>query len=328
MSRAAGDITVIIPCLNAAATLPAAIESALNQTVPPREILLIDDHSTDRSVAVAQAYGDVVRVFTNPAHGTGPARNLGVREARGQYIAFVDADDLIEPTKHERQLAILEQAGPYAVAHTGASFFFDDASRPPYLRPSGAAATGRCTQVIFESNPVCGASSMLARSTILELGNYDPDLWGTDDFYMSLAASTRCTFHYVPEPLYHIRCHGTQMSNRRLKMVYHHWLAQERFRLRFPEAFAVLPAESIRDYMIEPVLRNVRDAYWRRTADGYALLLKLAHTLAPDDPITSTLWRRRWCPLWVLKWCDRLKQKATAPGALDSDGDDLGRCTP
>jgi glycosyltransferase involved in cell wall biosynthesis len=328
MSRTAGDITVIIPCLNAAATLPAAIESVLQQTVPPREILLIDDHSTDASVAVAKSYGDIVRVLTNPAHGTGPARNLGVREARGQYIAFVDADDLIAPTKHERQLAILEKTGPHAVVHTGASFFYDDASRPPYLRPSSAAATGRCTQVIFEANPVCGASSMLARSTILALGNYDPDLWGTDDFYMSLAASTCCEFHYLPEPLYQIRRHATQMSNRRLKMVYHHWLAQERFRLRFPEAFAALPAESVRDYMVEPVLRNIREAYWRRNRDGYRPLLQLARTLAPDDPTTRTLWRRRWCPLFLLMCCDRLLSRAATERTSPPKIDDLEGCTP
>lgn len=307
MSLSTADVSVIIPCLNAEATLAEAIESALGQTAPPREILVIDDHSTDRSVAVAKPFGPIVRILSNPGHGTGPARRLGVLEARGKYVAFVDADDVLDGVKHERQLEILERNDPHTHVHTGATLFYDEPGRPSSPRASAAEATGRCTRVIFEKNPICGASTMLARSTILHLGNYDPDLWGTDDFYMSLAASTCCELVYLPEPLYHIRCHRGQMSNRRLRMVYHHWLAQERFRLRFPAAFSTLPAESVRQYMIEPVLQAARQAYWRRDSDGYRRVLRLAHTLAPHDPQIQTLWRRRWCPLAALRFWDRLR---------------------
>lgn len=335
MSCSTADLTVIVPCLNAEATLAEALRSVTNQTAPPAEILVIDDRSTDRSTAIARSFGPIVRVLANPGRGPGAARRLGVLEARSKYIAFVDADDRVDPSKHERQLAVLERQGPHTVVHTGATLFFDEPGRPPYLRDSGAAATGRCTRVIFETNPICGASCMLARSTILELGNYDAALSGTEDFGMSLAASTCCEFVYLPEPLYHVRRHATQLTSRRLRMVYYHWLAQEHFRLQFPAEFAALPAESISRFMIAPVLQATKEAYWQRNADGYATSLRLARQLAPADPVIRMLWRRRWFPLSLLKLYDRLAQNArgfrprirTHPTGPRANAHDLPRCT-
>jgi hypothetical protein len=125
------------------------------------------------------------------------------------------------------------------------------------------------------------------------------------------------------------------MSHRKLRMVYNHWLAQERFRLRFPRAFGDLPGESVRRYMIEPVLQAVRAAYWQRNADGYRMLLKLARRLAPEDGGVAMLWRRRWCPLSALRLRDRLTQRALresqGPAGGSREGyahevDDLASC--
>jgi len=236
-----------------------------------------------------------------------------VTEARGTYIAFVDADDVIEPTKHEQQLAVLENNDPYTLVHTGSVAFWPDKSRPDLVRAGAERATGRCTRIVFEDNPICGASTMLRRSVILELGNYDFDLIGTEDFYMSLAASTRCDFVYLPEPLYRMRRHPGNITNRKAHMAYHHWLAQERFRQMYPDAFAQLPAESVQSSMIEPVLRTVKEAYWRRESVGYRRLLKLAVELAPEDPEIQQLWRRRQWPMWALRMWDRLPRRRMTP---------------
>ncbi|HOB72997.1 MAG TPA: glycosyltransferase family 2 protein [Phycisphaerae bacterium] len=312
MSLSSADISVIIPCLNAERTLGAALESVFNQTVPPREVLVIDDASTDGSVRVARSFGPRVRVLPNPAHGTGPARRLGVQEAKGKYIAYVDADDLLEPLKHERQLKVLERSDIHTYVHTGAWVFFDDPARPAVLRDSAAHASGRCTAVVFEHNPICGPSIMVARQVILEVGNYDPDLWGTDDYYMSLACSTCCDFVYLPEPLYRLRRHTGNMSNRRARMMYHHWLAQERWRQRFPEAYAALPAEVLAR-CTAGILYATRRAYWERESNGYRQLLKLARQLAPDDPQIRAQWRRRWVPMSALRLWDRTTQFLNRP---------------
>lgn len=311
MKESVAPVTVIIPCFNMADTLAEAIESVLAQTAPPLEVLLIDDKSTDRSVAVASGFEPRVRVLRNPSKGQGAARRFGVTEARGTYIAFVDADDAIEPTKHEKQLAILENSDPYTLVHTGSVAFWPDQSRPDLVRTGGERATGCCTQVVFESNPICGASTMMRRSVISELGNYDPDLIGTEDFGMSLVASTRCDFVYLPEPLYRMRRHTGNITNRKAHMAYHHWLAQERFRRKCPDAFAQLPAESVQQYMIEPILRTVKEAYWQRESDGYQRLLRLALALAFEDTEIQKLWRRRRVPMWALRAWDRLSRSVS-----------------
>jgi hypothetical protein len=96
-------------------------------------------------------------------------------------------------------------------------------------------------------------------------------------------------------------------------MAYYHWLAQERFRQRFPELFAQIPDESVQRYMIEPVLHAVRDAYWRRDSDDYRRLLQLARQLAPDDPDIRHCWRRRRVPMSLLRVWDRLSPSPREP---------------
>ena len=307
-------ISVIIPCRNAAAWLGEAIESVRAQTVRPMEIVLVDDASTDDSVAIARSFGPIVRVVQSRGRGCNAARYTGVLESRGQYIAFVDADDRLAPAKHERQLAVLEASDPFTIVHTGSLNFWEDGSRPPRERSGADQAVGRCTRVIFERNPICGASVMAHRSTVLALGNYDPEVVMAGDYHLSLVASSRCTFACVPEPLYHIRRHAFNSTNRLSMKAYYHWLAQEKFRLACPEAFAELPAESIRTYMQEPVIRAVKEAYWRRDAHYYAPLLRLAIRLAPDDPELRLMARRRWIPMSLLRLHDRLTAGRTCQG--------------
>jgi hypothetical protein len=308
-------VSVIVPCLNAEDTLAEAISSVLEQTVPPLEVLVVDDGSEDRSVAIAASFGSQVRVLQNDIGGPGAARRIGVSEARGEYIAFVDADDAVDCTKHEKQLGVLTRSDPHTLVHTGAMIFWSDDRQPPTERPGGEQARGRCLQAVFERNPVCGASSMLRRSVILELGNYDPDLFGTEDFGMSLMAASCCEFVYLPEPLYRIRRHSSNLSGRPCHMAYMHWLAQERFRERRCEAFAQLPADSLRTYMVEPVLRAVTEAHWRRDTEDYSQLLKLAHALAPEDPEIRRLWHKRWIPMGALRAWDRVSSGSGAATA-------------
>lgn len=103
-------ISVVIPAYNAASTIAAAIESALAQTRPPDEIIVVDDGSKDDTASVVERFGTAVRLVRQANAGCGQARNTGVREARGSWLAFLDADDTWLPTKLERQVP--ETANP------------------------------------------------------------------------------------------------------------------------------------------------------------------------------------------------------------------------
>ena len=98
-------VTIGIPCFNAAQFIKTAIESALSQTYPNCEVIVVDDGSTDTSLVVASAFGDRVNVIRRGRQGGNYARNTILQEARGEWIQFLDADDRLEPEKIAQQFA-------------------------------------------------------------------------------------------------------------------------------------------------------------------------------------------------------------------------------
>lgn len=111
----AAAVSVVIPARNAARFLAAALASVRAQTRPVAEILVVDDGSTDATARIAEELG--ARVVCQPAAGAAVARNRGATEATGDWLAFLDADDLWTPEKTARQLAWLE-------AHPGVPLVF------------------------------------------------------------------------------------------------------------------------------------------------------------------------------------------------------------
>ncbi len=110
-------VSILIPCHNAAPWLAATLESALAQTHPRTEIILVDDGSTDDSLSVARAFSSRgIHVVTQTNSGASAARNHALRLAHGDYIQFLDADDLLAPDKITRQLARLSTAPLNAIA--------------------------------------------------------------------------------------------------------------------------------------------------------------------------------------------------------------------
>src|ERR1700760_1597013 len=102
------SVTVVIPAYNAEAWVGDAIRSALNQTCPPGEIIVVDDGSSDATASRAAEYP--VRVIRQSNAGPGAARTTGIRASSGEWIALLDADDCWLPSKLERQLPLLSLA--------------------------------------------------------------------------------------------------------------------------------------------------------------------------------------------------------------------------
>ncbi len=95
-------VSVIIPAYNAAATLAGTIDSVLAQTLKDFEIICVDDGSTDATLAIIKEYGDCVRLIEQANSGPAAARNNGARNSSGEYLAFLDADDIWKPQFLER----------------------------------------------------------------------------------------------------------------------------------------------------------------------------------------------------------------------------------
>jgi glycosyltransferase involved in cell wall biosynthesis len=120
-------VSIIIPCFNAERWIEYAVESALSQTWPEIEIIVVNDGSTDKSLSVlARLAGPRVTVVDQPNRGASSARNVGLLRAKGQFIQFLDADDLLSPTKIGNQVRQLLDAGPTAVSTARWARFRDD----------------------------------------------------------------------------------------------------------------------------------------------------------------------------------------------------------
>jgi glycosyltransferase involved in cell wall biosynthesis len=129
-------VSIIVPCHNATRWLAETLESALAQTWPHREILVIDDGSRDDSAAVADRFASRgVRVLTQPNRGAAAARNAGLRQARGDYVQFLDADDLLAPDKLERQVRLLRERGDDCIATCAWGRFTSDPAGSPLAEP-------------------------------------------------------------------------------------------------------------------------------------------------------------------------------------------------
>lgn len=99
-------VSIVIPCFNAERTIAEAIQSGLDQTYEQREIIVIDDGSTDRSLEIIQSFGNWIRWETGPNRGGNHARNQGIQISQGEFIQFLDADDLLYPNKLEVMMPV------------------------------------------------------------------------------------------------------------------------------------------------------------------------------------------------------------------------------
>ena len=125
-TRSVGLISVVIPAYNAEKTIEKAIQSAIGQTYPDIEVIIIDDCSQDGSVKIAVDYAkkdDRIRVLQNRTNmGVAFSRNRGVEAARGDWIAFLDSDDRWDMSKLEKQAVLLEQNPSCPLCFTGSAF--------------------------------------------------------------------------------------------------------------------------------------------------------------------------------------------------------------
>ena len=118
-------ISVVIPTYNCGALIPEALDSIFAQTFTDFEVIVVDDGSTDNTRDVVSRYREDIRYIYQNNKGVSAARNAGIKEARGQYIAFLDADDLWLPEKLASQMRVMTQSDAIGIVACGL-FCIDD----------------------------------------------------------------------------------------------------------------------------------------------------------------------------------------------------------
>ena len=201
-------LSVIIPTYNRAAMVRAAVDSALRQSVPPHEVLVCDDGSTDNTLALLRTvFADApkVKVLSLPHSGLpAAARNAGIAAASGEWLGFLDSDDVWLPEKTARQWAAI-QAHP-AIGLVCANAFvaghgFDPHLRPTLLRhvPPGEVTLAR----LLEENVVITSSALVKRTLLVAVGAFSArqELRSVEDYELWLRMATLAPVHYLGDPL-------------------------------------------------------------------------------------------------------------------------------
>ena len=209
-------ISIVITCYNYANYVADAIFSALGQTYENFEIIIVNDGSTDNSEEVISRFLDDPRIkyIKQKNAGQANAKNTGIRNAKGDFMAFLDADDMWEPDKLEKQVRLFNNPN-VGVVYSRARYIdgngnpLDFKLQNKYLRPR----SGKVTEWLIFDNFVPFSSSVVRRECFEKVGLFDESLKMGIDWDLWLRISVHYEFDYVDEPLLLYRMgHVGQMS--------------------------------------------------------------------------------------------------------------------
>jgi len=287
--------SIIIPCYNKRAYVAAAIESALAQT-HPCELIVVDDGSSDGSLEEVRRFDGRIRWETGPNRGGSAARNRGLELARGDWIQFLDADDILPEDKIATQIAALASAGEDAMAFCPWARFHDDGRMEPpdprpYWRdhPDGASLL---VDMWYRGGFFPPHAWLMRRSLTDRVGGWNEALTGDDDgefFGRLLLAAGEVRFCADTRVLYRDPPDGSVSRNTSLKSARSFWTAFETVAERLLEA---RPDRAARKACLS---RARRTGYaWRDVPEVLDRAATFERVHWQFDLSPSLPWKARW----------------------------------
>lgn len=203
-------VSVIVPAYNAEGTIDRAVASVLSQTMTDLEVLVCDDGSTDGTAAKLAACGDGrLRVLRQENRGRGAARNRALAEARGHYVALLDADDWWLPTKLAGDVSLLDSQPDDMLVF--ANLYVMNRAGHLYRTMNGkwtVAHSGRVFPLLLQGNFVPTSTVTLPRRVALAVGGFDPSLVRGQDWEWLLRLAARVPFRYRNEVVGYYDAHS------------------------------------------------------------------------------------------------------------------------
>ena len=208
-------ISVIIPAYNVGQYLAAAINSALQQTRAPDEIIVVDDGSTDKTPEVAKSFGGRVKYLRQENAGPAAARNLGIREAKCEWVAFLDGDDLWLPW-HLSEVMKVKARYPDAALFCGRTIDIDEDFRYPGQKRPVVARKMPLGEFV-RCNPVATSTVVVRKDAVISTGGFDPAFRGPEDYdlWMRIAADYHIIYIDIPLVRYRNRPGSLSMDDRK-----------------------------------------------------------------------------------------------------------------
>ena len=212
-------ISVIIPVYNGEKYIGEAIDSLLNQELNHKytiEIIVVDDGSTDRTPIILENYRDQIKIFKQHNRMSAHARNYGLLHSTGDFIAYLDGDDIAHPDRLQKQLDALVDNPDCAMVCSAINYIDDQGNNMGGRKVNKVDLIDLCF-----SNPVPMSTIMHRRNTLKTIGNFDPDSLAWDwDLVVRFAAHSH--FIILDEALVSYRLHSQNTSKSRKRHYHYH----------------------------------------------------------------------------------------------------------
>jgi glycosyltransferase involved in cell wall biosynthesis len=284
-------ISVIIPVYNGEKTIRETIESVLNQSFSDFELIVINDGSQDSTLDVLGSIQDPrLKVFSYPNSGVSASRNRGFSHTVGEFIAFLDADDLWTPDKLEAQLKALQENPDAAVAYSWTDFIDETGQFLGHGSHRTVNGDVYAELLLFDFLDN-GSNPLIRRQALTEVGNFDKEVAGAEDWDMWFRLAAHYHFVAVPSPQILYRVYTTSMSSNTSKMEAASLRVLERAYKQAPKSLQVFKKQSfayLYKYLIfkslqgSPRRQRSREAikilwnYIRKEPSLYRIHLKLS----------------------------------------------------
>lgn len=204
--------SVVVPAYNSSRWIERTVASALAQTLPDIEVIVVDDGSTDDTADRLSAFGDRLTLIRQANAGVAAARNAGAARATGGHIAFLDSDDVWSPDKLERQVALFDEDPDVVLVHCGVREI--DENDLPITGQVLRGTTGDVHRdLVLQRSAIRGGGSgaVFARWAFDAVGGFDPRFSTSADWHLWLRITRLGPVAMVPEPLLDYRIHGSSM---------------------------------------------------------------------------------------------------------------------
>jgi glycosyltransferase involved in cell wall biosynthesis len=206
-------VSAVIPVYNGERFLAETIESVLTQTYPNIECIVVNDGSTDGTAEVAKSFGDKIRYFEKQNGGVSSTRNFGIERASGDYVAFLDADDLWLSVKVEKQMAFYCEHDDLGLVFTGS---YDVNEQKGILRENAVKSHEALIEEVLLLGSATGripTTAIVPKSILNLVGKFDEQLSTSADADYICRLAREAKIAGVPEPLALYRVHGNQMHH-------------------------------------------------------------------------------------------------------------------
>lgn len=191
-------VSIVIPVHNGEKYIKESIDSCLGQTYKNIEIIVVDDESEDNTLNILKDYGGKITVIpVEKQNGLGNVINIGIRKSKGKYIVRMDVDDIMYPTRIEKQVEYLE-SHPNCVAVGGQIDIIDENGNITGHREY-AVEDKDIKKNLFLFQPFAHPAVTLRRSTLEEIGLYPENIWKVEDVKLFLILSTKGEFHNLED---------------------------------------------------------------------------------------------------------------------------------